>query len=205
MTQRDRGIFSVLSIPSAYSLCQAVLGSARARQLFLEEYVKPAEGQRVLDIGCGTAAILENMPAVRYVGFDANPDYIRAARATFGNRGSFHVADIRSWTLGSHGEYDIVLAMGVLHHLNDEEARSLFAMSYDALRDGGRLVSIDPVFAAGQNRLARFLIGLDRGRNVRSEQEYAALAHRRFERVDTSVRRGLIRIPYWHVIAECIR
>lgn len=38
--------------------------------------------------------------------------------------------------------FQIMLALGVLHHLEDYEVRQLFALAQAALREGGRLITI---------------------------------------------------------------
>ena len=64
---------------------------------------------------------------VDYLGIDYSEDYIDAARHRFGGRGRFLVADVGS--LGSHrlDDFDVVLALGILHHLDDDPPRALFA------------------------------------------------------------------------------
>lgn len=62
--------------------------------------------------------------------------------------------------------FDIVLASGLLHHLDDEAVGELMQLVRLALRAGGRFAAIDPVMVSGQNRIARALIERDRGLNV---------------------------------------
>src|SRR5215207_8251503 len=79
----------VLGIAGVYRTFQRILGGD-ARSTYVREYVRPGPDDRVLDIGCGTADILEYLPmGVDYVGFDANPRYIDHARARFAGRARF--------------------------------------------------------------------------------------------------------------------
>ena len=85
--------------------------------------------------------------------------------------------------LGALGQFDLVIAMSVLHHLSDAEADHLFGLAARALDDGGRMFSNDPCFVPGQSSIARAVIQRDRGRNVRSPEGYRALAEARFDDV----------------------
>ena len=100
-------------------------------------------------------------------------------------------------------EFDIVLAMGLLHHLDDVEAASLVALASQALVSGGRFVAIDPARAPGQPHVARWLIGRDRGEYVRTADAYAELARGSFGSVAVTVRSDLLRVPYTHAVLEC--
>ena len=40
-----------------------------------ERYLRPKEGDAVLDIGCGTSEILKYISSVTYTGYDTNLDF----------------------------------------------------------------------------------------------------------------------------------
>ncbi|MDD2701958.1 MAG: class I SAM-dependent methyltransferase [Sideroxydans sp.] len=205
MSQVTSGIHAILSKPAIYNLFQNAMGAVKVRRDFVKNFVKPAKSFRILDIGCGTAEILHCLPAdTEYWGYDISPQYIEAARDSFGSRGHFHCGLIDSETLISMPKFDIVLAIGVLHHLNDDEAHSLFALASEALKEDGRMVTLDPCFADGQNPIARYLIGKDRGQNVREAEGYRALAAVSFSNIH-GVLRHRAWIPYTHWIMECTR
>lgn len=203
MAQNTKGLYKVLSPAWAYASFQDLVGGKRARERLVQQYVRPEKGARVLDIGCGTAQILEVMEDVQYVGYDLSPTYIERARARYGNRGTFCVSDVRTMYPSLSGQFDIVLAMGVLHHLDNNDARQLFDIAHEVLAEGGRLITIDPVFAPGQHPLARWMICRDRGKNVRTEAEIVELACQDFSATKAELRHDLLRIPYTHIILEC--
>ena len=99
--------------------------------------------------------------------------------------------------------FDLVLAFGLLHHLNDDEADALFRLAAEALKPGGKLITIDPVYADGQSALARWIISKDRGQNIRSPESYTQLAKPQFEQLTATVRQDMLHIPYSHMILEC--
>jgi cyclopropane fatty-acyl-phospholipid synthase-like methyltransferase len=193
----------ILSHARVYSFFARLVGTERGRRLYTSRYIRPRSGDRILDIGCGPADILETLPAVEYHGFDLSADYIEAARARFGARGQFQVEAVSMELVGKYAGFDLVLATGVLHHLTDHEAADLFRVARAALKPGGRLVTLDGCFVAGQSRVARCLLRRDRGEHVRDETGYTALARSVFPVVEASLTSDLLRIPYTHLVMEC--
>jgi len=192
----------LLEHPRIYSLFRRLVGRDSARSVYAREHLRLQPEQRVLDLGCGPGDILQFLPAVDYVGYDINPAYIERARRRFGHRGEFHCSAVTE-DLPIAQRFDLVIAHGVLHHLDDVAAGSLFRIARRALRPGGRLVTFDGCFVEGQSALARLFLSLDRGRHVRSRDAYERLARAEFDPVRSFVRHDLIRIPYTHLIMEC--
>lgn len=206
MAQVTTGLRAIFSAPSIYDLAQDLVGAERSRAILVREYLRPQPQQRILDIGCGTARILPHLPmTIDYVGVDLSQSYVDAARHTYGARGKFHCVDIAVAEGAEFRNFDLALATGLLHHLDDDAARNMLGVARDALVPGGRLVTIDGCFEEGQSALARFTLERDRGRNVRTSAAYASLAREIFSEVRASVRSDMLRIPYTHTILECRR
>ncbi len=193
----------LLGIPALYSLFRKFVGRDIYRRQYAERHIRAQPGQHVLDIGCGTGDILDFLLDVQYVGFDMDPDYIKAARQRFGSRGTFFCEPVSEGVNVQPQSFDVVIAHGVLHHLDDDEARSLFRIAFAALKPGGRLLTFDGCYTDDQTWLSRFFVSRDRGRHVRSREAYEELAKSVFSNVNASVHHGLIRIPYTHLIMEC--
>src|SRR5262249_60326846 len=96
----------------------------------------------------------------------------RAARRRFGGRAEFHCARAGEKSLEGQAEFDIVLALGILHHLDDPEALHLFRLAKQVLEPAGRLFTLDGCYVPNQSRVARWLLSKDRGKNVRTADEY---------------------------------
>ncbi len=193
----------VLGVAAVYRSFQRILGG-HARETYVREYVRPKLRDRVLDIGCGTADILEYLPSgVDYVGFDANTRYIDYARARFAQRARFFSGKVSDVIGADLAGFDVVLANAVVHHLTDAGAIELFELAKAALADRGRLVTLDGCFVDGQSRIARYFLAHDRGQFVRTEEAYVDLAGRVFSNVTSDIRHDLMRIPYTHILMEC--
>jgi SAM-dependent methyltransferase len=193
----------LLSNSSVYRAFQARLRNENSVSRLRDEFLKIMPGQWVLDIGCGPAEILAHLPNnINYHGFDAEQNYIEAARARYGDRGSFAVRAVTPDAVNDIGTFDVVISLAVLHHLTDAEADTLFASAARVLRPGGRVVTLDCTYVKGQNPIARLLAALDRGKYVRSPDGYLALARRHFEQANATVLHDLIAVPYTHCIVE---
>lgn len=158
----------------------------------------------ILDIGCGPADILAYLPDVDYSGFDISDAYIERAKMRFAQRGRFYCQELTHPDIEKMPPFDIVLVLGLLHHLDEEEAIGVLRLASQALKLGGRLVTVDPCLEAGQNPIARFLVRNDRGQNVRTQRGYATLANAVFDSPRVEVRHQSW-IPYTHCIMECTR
>lgn len=204
MAQITTGLRAILSHPRVYMVFQNLMGAQRGRRYFVDQFIRPQPSDKVLDVGCGPADILDFLPDVEYWGFDISTAYIKAAQARFGARGRFAQRQLDETELARLPAFDIALTLGLLHHLDDEAATETLRLAHAVLRPGGRLLTIDPCFAPDQNVFSRFLVKHDRGMNVRDLAGYVALAKPVFENTRSVVRHTRW-IPYTHCILECTK
>lgn len=193
------GAYSILESPKVYDFVENIVGARKMRERFVNQFVRPFSGARILDIGCGTGVILDHLPEdVEYVGYDLNPRYIALAQKRHGRRGQFICARVDEMPSGTEEDnlFDLVLAMGILHHLDDDEASTLIRTAYHHLKPGGHLVSIDGCYHDGQSRIARFLISRDRGKAIRTPEAYEKLVLSHFTLDETNVATDIFRIPW---------
>jgi cyclopropane fatty-acyl-phospholipid synthase-like methyltransferase len=101
------------------------------------------------------------------------------------------------------GVFDIVLAIGIFHHLTDKEAIEMFELADTLLKPDGRFITFDGVYTPGQGFFTRFFLSNDRGKYVRTEDQYRAIAQKYFTDIHVSIRDDLLRLPYTHIIMEC--
>jgi len=69
-------------------------------------------------MGCATGDILECLDEVEYIGVDMNPGYIDSAESRYGDQARFYCRKIGHDSFDDISECDIVLANGLVHHLD---------------------------------------------------------------------------------------
>ncbi len=202
MAQITHGLKAILSHPFIYSSFQLLMGARKFWQDFATKSIQPFPGIKILDIGCGPADFLAYLPDVDYWGFDISEKYINHARTKFGRRGHFQCKTLQFTDLAQLPSFDVVLALGLLHHLDDLAAESIMQLAFQSLKSGGILLTFDPCLEPSQNWVARFLICHDRGQNVRDKGGYQAIAKSCFSNPQIEIRHK-IWIPYTHCLMQC--
>lgn len=201
MGENVSGIYSILNHPAIFAAFHRMVVRRDARRVLVDEYIRPNAGDRLLDIGCGPASMLPYLQDVNYTGLDLEENFINEAQVKYAGRATFIHARAQDLAAKLDCEFDLAIAIGVLHHLDDGEAKELFRAVTILLKPGGRLVVSDPVFRKRQNPLARMVMSFDRGKSIRTNEGYALLAGSELERVRTDVRSDFMRIPYDHCIS----
>jgi len=195
----------ILNKPFFYESYHTLIGARYRSRVLVSDYIRPKAGDRILDIGCGPGNMLPYLPACGYLGFDMNESYIATARQRYGDRGEFRCERVSHNSVQQFGAFDVVLALGLVHHLDDSEARDLFMLGHKALKPGGRMVTNDGCYMANQSAAKRYLLSRDRGQFVRTEPQYLELAKASFQQVEPHIREDVLRIPYTHLIMVCTR
>lgn len=194
-------IKKILALPQVYNIWQKFLGDYKLRKIYCKDYVRAKEGNRILDIGCGPANMVEYLPAdIDYVGFDDSKSYIENAKENFKNY-SFFCQRV-NFAQNFDEKFDIIMANAVLHHLDDSEAEKLISFAYANLKPGGRFITLDGCFVENQSFVKKWLLQHDRGNYVRTKDEYFKLFSKHFNQIKMNVREDLYNIPYTIVVFE---
>jgi SAM-dependent methyltransferase len=150
-----------------------------------------------------TAYTVDYFPKPEYYGFDVSSQHIAFANRRHSSQGRFFAQIFDETALAWLPRIDVVLMLGLLHHLDDETARALLSLARRAMSQEGRLFTVDGFFESGQPWLARYLLNRDRGKFVREQEGYVRLAAQVFGRVSVSARTDLFHVPYSALILEC--
>ena len=203
--QIDKGIRHILSSPYFYDFFQRLVGSNLLLHYLTKEFILPLSPSRILDIGCGTAKILDFLPhTVTYFGFDISKEYIRYAKKKYGgDKLFFYNERVSEMILKDTELFDIIITFGLLHHLNDQEAIDLFKIGKLNLKSNGVMITVDNTYFKGQSKIARFISSKDRGRHVRYPEGYSSLAETIFPSVEVIIRNNIGRIPQTVCILKC--
>jgi len=199
--EKKNNFYSFLSNPIFYSFFQKVLGANKIWLEFSKDFINANNSSTILDIGCGPADILNFLPNCSYCGFDPNPSYIEFAKKKYLTRGNFYNKYFTEQDLDYLPKFDLVILIGVLHHMSDNQVHETFSLCRKALKKTGKVISIDPCFIEKQNLMAKFLIKNDRGNHVRDIIGYQMLFDKNFKNHSYFIKHR-IWIPYTHIIFE---
>ena len=201
MSQKNKGIYSLLSNTFFYSLVQRVMSGTSFREKIIKKYITK-HNVKVLDIGCGPAEILDVLPEIQYYGFDINPIYINSAKKKYKNRGKFYCKKFTSRDIKKLPKFDHVLLFGILHHLDDDEIKNLMMLVKKILKKGGNIITEDPILIEKQNPIAKLIIKKDRGNNVRNKKEYIKIIKKYFKKINSKIYHQKF-IPYTWFVMLC--
>jgi SAM-dependent methyltransferase len=160
----------VLDHPVVYRLWQ---GPFAAQKLVpLQRRIGRGPYGRVLDVACGPGINTATFKGPGYKGIDLNPYYI--ARATKTHGPMFEVADATKFRGAPGTEYDLVLINSFLHHLNDEQVRTVLDHVRTLLAPGGT-IQIMELVRPPKGLFTRMFAELDRGKFARPVEAWLEL------------------------------
>jgi SAM-dependent methyltransferase len=186
----------LVAVPLAYRIWQAPFASAKFGPVLAHNDLRQAE--RVLDVGCGPGTNAGHFRGADYVGIDINPRYV--AHAQHRQPGRFIVADATALPRTDGDPYDFILVNSLLHHLPDEQVRSLLADLSGSLAPNGFIHILELVLPQRRS-VARRLAQWDRGDFARPTSEWRDLFEQRFQpTVLEQYEVGIAGLTLWNMV-----
>jgi len=106
----------------------------------LDDFLKDINGKKILDIGCGTGRIIQDLldKGADITGVDVSTEMLKIAEKKFPNS-NFVEADIRELPFKDN-TFDIVICTFVIVHLKQVELEGAFDEVYRILKPGGSFI-----------------------------------------------------------------
>lgn len=201
--QKNNIFYKLLSNPYLYYLSQKIMSGVSFRENLVKKYIKKRENLNVLDIGCGPADILSVFKNVNYYGYDINPHYISHAKKKFLSKNpKLFCKKFDSKEVKKLPKFDVILLLGIIHHLNEEENKKLLILCKKALKKGGFILTEDPILIKKQNFIARFLVKSDRGLHVKDRESYLKILSKYYRKIESEIHHQKF-IPYTWFSTKC--
>lgn len=150
----------------------------KAIRAVIRRELRPGQGLRSLDLGCGPGAFSDVFKGDDYFGVDMNARYIDHARKNC--PGTFIAGDARKVDLPD-ARFDQILIFGMLHHLSDEDTRAVLSECRRLLAPGGRALVVEDIPAISRVNLIGHLIhAAENGEHIRATDDYRKLYREKF-------------------------
>lgn len=189
---------SILKIPFAYRLFDSLVGKfGFSRTSLFARYLPYSPGMKILDLGCGPGTSAKYFRASDYLGIDIDQSYINSARKKYPGYeficGDF--LDIATSLVPKDG-FDLILSMGVFHHLSDKQLSEYLSKAHSVLASHGRLISFDGCTYPGQPKPRRKVVLSDRGQYIRPADDLIQLIQNEGFECCASIEEDVLLIPH---------
>ena len=200
-------IAKIFDNANLYKLFQFGVSRSGTAEIIRDEILKPKNVNNVLDFGCGIGYHANEFIKSSYLGIEPLQSCVDKANIMFSRKGAeFIVGDHVALRSIPDSSYDLVMAIGVLHHIDDLIFHEFVEESLRVLKPGGRLTTFDPVLHDQQSLFSRWVVRRDRGQWVRNEREYLTVISTYYgQDVNSKIYSKLLRIPYDHIAIEAIK
>lgn len=164
----------VLSNPLVFNLQQKLCNNYENVKTEFSDYFKE-ESLNILDLGCSTGIAGQGICDIskhKYIGIDITHEYIDFAKKQRPGV-DYRVMDGRNLAFPDHF-FDIVMFVGVLHHMDNQTAEACLKEVRRTLKPTGFLLIAEPVFTPN-SLISNLFLSIDRGQYIRESSEYLHL------------------------------
>jgi ubiquinone/menaquinone biosynthesis C-methylase UbiE len=197
-------IAEVFNNARLYELFQFGISRRGSSEIVRSEIIKPQGINKVLDFGCGIGYHSTEFSNSEYLGIEPLQGCIDKANKIYKNsKNSFILGDQTTLKSIPDSSFDLIIAIGVLHHIDDSIFNEFVKESHRILKVGGRLTTFDPVLHQNQSKISKWVVLRDRGNWVRTVDGYLEPIRKMYRQEPTNkIYKNLLRIPYDHIAIE---
>lgn len=135
--------------------------------------------KRVLDLGSGNGYLCEFFNPSSYVGVEIGPGLVREAKEKY-PKYHFQTGDITNLNLKK--KFDLVLVIGVIHHLSNQDFGKALKTISKHLSLKGRALIVEAIPPISKfNIIGKLIRSLDRGEYVRPISDYKTRMKKNFK------------------------
>lgn len=204
MNGEKRGVIGYFaSISWAYEYFQRIIGGDKTRKFFVDNYIKSNPYDKVLDFGCGTGKISKLLNKVDYVALEPNKKYHSQIKKNVDKTdNNLILIDSENDLTQFESHFDIIIISGVIHHLLESEVDFFLKKLKSLVKNGGRMVTIDPVIRERMGFFNKLLHKLDRGNMIIPHAEFEKILSRNLEGVSFFYESNMgFPFAYWQCIS----
>lgn len=194
---------NILNYRFFYNLYQNIIGSNNYLNVYIDNYVRPQTGNKILELGCGAGNIysLFKNKDVKYTGVDYNNGYISYSKKKWSSQ-TFICSDVTK-DMNFDGKFDIIIGEAIMSALPDEKILEMFEIIKKCSSEKTRIVLSDMNYRKSASFIERFLMEHERNEYIRTKDDYIQLISKYFKIDKISVFEKPLRIPYQKIIFEC--
>lgn len=169
---------AILRNDFAYDAFQTCVGSYKFRERFLKS-IEIFPDAKILELGCGTGITLETIRENDYVGIDLSSKYLAKAQRRKESAILINgdVSSSKTYQNIATKEGDVVLALALWHHLDDDQMFRTLQNIYEISTNEVSVYSLDPFVDGKTGVSAKWVAKNDRGKYLRSEEHLKDIAH----------------------------